>query len=297
LKVDEPEITIPASFRQMPRWWSEGQQWLSDLPRLIAEQCRRWELRVVGEARHGSNALVLPVARGGAELVLRLNPPGEEVARHADALRFWAGRGTVLLVESDSATGAMLLERLASESLRDRPVAEAMVVLGAMMRRLAVPAPDWAPSTADIVRRRAGQLAAEWHELGEPFDRAFLAEALRVADALADAGAGSAANGDLHSEQVLRGDREEWLCVDPILLRGEIGYDLARVLWTRLDEMPDAASIVRHLDTVAAQAGLARDRARDLAVFRTVDYWLWGLRAGLTEDPLRCRRLAAAVVT
>jgi streptomycin 6-kinase len=240
---------------------------------------------------------VLPVVRGGAELVLRLNPPGEEVARHADALRFWAGRGTVLLVEADPATGAMLLERLASESLRDRPVEEAMAVLGGMMRRLAVPAPAWAPSTADVVGRRAAQLATQWHELGEPFDRSFLAEALRVADGLTGSDGGLAVNGDLHSEQVLRGDREEWLCVDPVLLRGDIGYDLARVLWTRLDEMPDAASIVGHLDTVAAQAGLAPDRARDTAVFRTVDYWLWGLRAGLTEDPVRCHRLAAAIVT
>jgi len=29
-------------------------------------------------------------------------------------------------------------------------------------------------------------------------------------------------------------------------------------------------------------------------VFRAVDYWLWGLDAGLTEDPLRCRRLVEA---
>jgi hypothetical protein len=44
------------------------------------------------------------------------------------------------------------------------------------------------------------------------------------------------------------------------------------------------------------EARLDRDHARDWVIFRTVDYWLWGLNAGLTEDPLRCRRLVTAFV-
>jgi hypothetical protein len=75
-------------------------------------------------------------------------------------------------------------------------------------------------------------------------------------------------------------------------MRGEVAYDLARVLWTRVDEMPDAAAIVEHFDIVVREARLARDRARDWVVFRSVDYWLWGLGVGLTEDPQRCHRLA-----
>jgi streptomycin 6-kinase len=81
--------------------------------------------------------------------------------------------------------------------------------------------------------------------------------------------------------------------VDPVLLRGDIEYDLARVLWTRIDEMPDAAAIVGHFDAVVREAGLDRERARDWVVFRTADYWLWGLSVGLTEDPVRCQRLAS----
>jgi hypothetical protein len=33
---------------------------------------------------------------------------------------------------------------------------------------------------------------------------------------------------------------------------------------------------------------------RDRVVFRAVDYWLWGLHHGLTEDPGRCHRLLAS---
>jgi streptomycin 6-kinase len=284
-------MDVPLSFLQMPRWWTEGAGWLADLPRIADAQCRAWGLRVAGDVTHGSNALVVPVNRGGEDLVLRLTPPGDEVTAQAGALRFWAGRGTVLLIDADPAAGAMLLERLSmGESLCEVPVAEAVEVLGRMMRRLAVPAPPGVPSTAELAAARSAGFDEEWRRLGEPFDRAHLDEALRVAPALTRTGSELAVDGDLHSAQVLRGRREPWLAVDPVLLRGDIEYDLGRVLWTRIDEMPDAA-VAAHFDATVRAAGVDRDRARDWVVFRTVDYWLWGLSHGLTEDPDRCRRL------
>ena len=63
------------------------------------------------------------------------------------------------------------------------------------------------------------------------------------------------------------------------MLRGEVEYDLGRVLWTRLHETPTDSDIVRQVDTVVA-AGIARDRARDGVIFRTVDFWLWGRSNG-----------------
>ena len=92
------------------------------------------------------------------------------------------------------------------------------------------------------------------------------------------------------------GEREPWLTVDPCLLRGDIGFDLARCLWDRLHEMPDAATINEQLDIIADAAGLDREHARRSAIFRTIDYWLWGLQHGFTEDPLRCRRLVTALL-
>jgi hypothetical protein len=76
--------------------------------------------------------------------------------------------------------------------------------------------------------------------------------------------------------------------------RRDIGYDLARCLWDRLHEMPDAATINEQLDIIADAAGLDREHARRSAIFRAVDYWLWGLQHGFTEDPRRCRRLPTA---
>jgi streptomycin 6-kinase len=292
------EIRIPQSFLQMPRWWTEGTKWLDDLPLAIRSQCEHWDLRVVGELSHGSNAIIVPVVREGAAFVLRLTPPGTAAAEQINALRFWDGRGTVQLIDADIEQGAMLLERLdMHHCLANRPVDEAVGVLGQMMRRLALPAPPDVPSTAELVRTRVAELEPDWHRLHHPFDITFITQALDTAGSLSSSPSALSVNGDLHSGQVLRGSREPWLTVDPTLLRGDIESDLARVLWTRLDDMAGAADIVEHFETAVEEAGVDRSRARDWVVFRTVDYWLWGLNYGLTEDPQRCQRLASVFMT
>jgi streptomycin 6-kinase len=292
------DVVIPRSFLDMGRGWPGGKRWLADLPRLIRSQCAKWELRISGQLMHGSNAVVIPVTRTDGNFALRLARPGSPVTEEIQALEFWAGRGTVELVAADPGRGAMLLELLAGhDSLNDRPVAEAMPLLGQMMRRLAVPAPAGAPSTASLAGRRSAELEPEWRRLHEPFDRIILAEALEVSAGLRATDSDLAVNGDLHSEQVLRGVREPWLAVDPVLLRGDIEYDLARILWTRIDDMPTAAEITAHFDAVVQEAGVERDSARDWVVFRAVDYWLWGLAAGFTADPPRCQRLVMAFLS
>jgi streptomycin 6-kinase len=287
-------IVLPQSFLDMPRWWSEGVDWLNDLPGLVQRQCERWDLSVSGEPTHGSNALVVPVTRNGGEFALRMTPPAADVSAQVDALRFWNGRGTVQLIDANLEQGAMLLERLSMrQSLTSLPVDEAIPVLGRMIRRLAIPAPPGVRATATVARTRAAELGPSWDRLREPFDKAFLDEALRLATELQETTSGLAVNGALHSEQVLKGTREPWLTVDPVLMCGDVEYDLARILWTRLDEMPSDADVLRHFETAVGEGDLDSQRAREWVLFRAVDYWLWGLEVGLTEDPERCRRLVS----
>ena len=44
-------------------------------------------------------------------------------------------------------------------------------------------------------------------------------------------------------------------------------------------------------DRLVAEVGADRQRARGWAQVWCLDYWLWGLRVGLTEDPARCAAL------
>ncbi|BEL03721.1 aminoglycoside phosphotransferase family protein [Actinoplanes sichuanensis] len=286
-------FTVPRSFLESPRWWRGGGEWLAGLAEAVREQCARWRLTIDGAPAHGSNALVVPVIREGEGFVLRLTPPGPDVAELIAALRFWDGRGTVRLVDADAEAGVMLLERLSATSLNDVPVDEAMHELGVVMDRLAVPAPDHVPDTGTAVARRMATMPQEWERLGRPFDGRILDETLVIGQRLSLAAGDDAVNGDLHAEQVLRGGREPWLVVDPVLMRGDRAFDLGRVLWTRLDEMPRPDDVVRCFDIVVRAAGVEPAHGRDWVLYRAVDYWLWGLGAGLTEDPVRCHRLVS----
>jgi streptomycin 6-kinase len=100
-----------------------------------------------------------------------------------------------------------------------------------------------------------------------------------------------AVNGDLHSEQVLAGEREPWLVVDPVLLRGDVDYDLGRVLWSRLDQLGSDQDVRGWLGVLCDEAELDLRRAQRWVLVRAMSYLLWGLERGLTEDPPRCRRL------
>ena len=69
------------------------------------------------------------------------------------------------------------------------------------------------------------------------------------------------------------------------------------MLWTRADEVPDGGGFKELLMTIARAASLDAEKARQWAVVRSIDYWLWGLDTGLTQDPIRCRRVVEALVS
>ena len=288
-------ITVPQSFRRMPRWWTDstGREWLDSLPGEVEEQCRSWGLRVDGAVMHGSNALVVPVRRGDEPLILRLAPPGDDVEAEAAALRLWDGRGTVRLLAVDGGRRSMLLERLdAGRSLADEPLEKAIIVLAHLVTSLAVPVPSTVRGTHQVAMEHVEWFERDWAALGNPFSRSQLDAALRCAqDRAHDHPAPLAVNGDLHFGQVLRGTRAPWIVVDPVLLRGDPEYDLGRILWSRLDEIPDDGGVLRLFDVFTREADIPRERALQWVSVRSTSYLLWGLAHGLTEDPPRCRRL------
>jgi streptomycin 6-kinase len=62
-------------------------------------------------------------------------------------------------------------------------------------------------------------------------------------------------------------------------------------MWTRLDEAENADEIRALLAKLTHAAALDPAKAKAWTIVRAVDYWLWGLDHGFTEDPVRCHRL------
>ena len=123
-----------------------------------------------------------------------------------------------------------------------------------------------------------------------------------------EASTGRIIHTDLHYANVLAGDREPWLAIDPKPLNGDPHYELAPMLWNRWDDLVSAPRSVRdgirlRFHTLVDVGGLDERRARDWVVLRMMVNALWrledlpGTRRGLpTDDYLtQCVTIAKSV--
>lgn len=289
-------IGVPGRFAAdtVAREGEAARPWLARLPELVGQLCGRWGLRVTGDPMHGYMALVVPVLRGDARYALKVSWIDEETVNEAAALALWDGGGAVRLFDADYAAGALLLEWLdPRRSLAEADLSVAVPVAGRLLRRLAVPVPEqWPARPVPGLRQWAQGLAAElpgrWRAAGQPFPERRLDAAADVAIALAPRAGGLLANRDMHYHNVLAGEREPWLVIDPKVMRGDAEFGLAPLLWRRLGEAGGPAGLRRRFDALVDEAGLDAELARGWTLLRAVDYQLWGLSLGLTEDSALC---------
>ncbi|MFO7169690.1 MAG: aminoglycoside phosphotransferase family protein [Chloroflexota bacterium] len=284
-------ITVPDAFAAaaVTRAGEAGRAWIRDLPRIVEDLCAQWRLAVDGPVMHGYLGLVVPVNREREPCVLKVAWPDESSADEAAALAAWDGRGAVRLLEAQPELGAMLLERLDyTRSLDDVEIAEAVTVAGRLLRRLAIPAPARFRPLRAAAEELADSLPERWQRTGRPMPRRLLDQACELATQLGASAGSLLVNYDLHYQDVLAAEREPWLAVDPKVVAGDLEYGVAQLLWRRLEDMEASGGLERHFRALVEAAELDYDRARWWTLVRCVDYWLWGLGIGLTEDPARC---------
>jgi streptomycin 6-kinase len=237
--------------------------WLEDLPDLIQQLQRRWELSLGEPWRsEGTCAWVAPaVRRDGTRAVLKLAMPHMEAAHEIDGLRFWNGDPTVRLFEADSNLDAMLLERCEpGTSLREVPEDEADVALADLLRgmwRRPPPPHPFRPLSMMLASWAEEALAARerWTDLG------LVHEGLRFFEELGAASADDVLLAtDLHAGNVLRARRAPWLVIDPKPFVGDRAYDATQHLFNcqaRMAAAPDD-TIRRFADLL----GVSHERVR-----------------------------------
>ncbi len=257
---------------------------LDRLPGLQRDLMGEWQLSVDGEPTHGNTAVVLPVrTSSGRPAVLKVGWPHEEAEHEHLALQHWHGRGAVQLLRADPHRFALLLERLHPEDLGDLWDIEACEVVGGLYARLHVPAPPQLRTLTSYVGHWAGEL--ERLPRDAPVPRRLVEQAASLGRDLSRDGAstGRIIHTDLHYANVLAGDREPWLAIDPKPLNGDPHYEVAPMLWNRWDELGSAHRGVRdgvrlRFHTLVDVAGLDERRARDWVVLRMMVNALWWLQ-------------------
>jgi len=269
-----------------------GRRWIECLPERVERLCAEWGLQLVEEQPpYGDWNLVLFARRGREPCVLKIFGPDPRATDEARALTTWAGRGAVLPLEVSADQGGVVLERLdPTRSLTGVSLKLAAETAGSLIRQLTVPPRRdchcWSMSHGTMPRRSLDS-EGPGRSAASPVDRARRPGRLR--SRIRDGN--SLVHGDLHYGNVLAGTRQPCLAIDPKPVTGNPERSVAELMWDRIDDAPDAAA-VRELFTALIRAGdLDPDRAWAWTILQTVNYWLWGLSAGLTEDPVRCHRL------
>lgn len=294
-------IEIPVSLAETQR--AEDGAWVRNLPALAAEMLDRWSLRLDGPVGHGMAGIVLPVVRtDGLAAVLKLQPVTDESKDVATGLRTWAGRGTVLLLDHDEPTGAMLLERLDAA----RPLATvaddtaALAILAGLLARLtAVPAPPGVRQLSDIAAAMLDEVPSAVPALKDPAEQALVRDcAAATAEVLPEPG-DRLLHWDLHYDNILAGTREPWLAIDPEPLAGDPAFDLLPALDNRWDEIVATGNaekaVLRRFDQLTEALSLDRARAVAWTMARVLQNSLWDIEDGKhTLEPVQVT-IAAAI--
>jgi len=281
---------VPAGLLAQARLGEDWSTWLDALPRVGAAVMDEWELTYDGPPWHGNASLVLPVhTRGGRPAALKLGWPDDEAEHEHLALQHWHGRGAVQLLRADPHRRVLLLERLhAEEDLTGLWDLEACEVVAGLYRDLHVPAPPQLRTLTSYVERWAAGLAELPRQA--PLPRRLVEQALSLdRDFVADRGSvGTMIHGDLHYENVLAGNREPWLAIDPKPVSGDPHYELAPMLWNRWEEVVASGdvrdAVRRRFHTLVDAAELDEERARDWVVVRELHNALWTIQDAAGRD-------------
>lgn len=245
-----------------------GAAWLAQLPALLNECKQSWGLTLQPPFPLSYNYVAPATLGDGTEVVLKVGMTNPELRTEIAALRAYAGRGTVQLLDADSDRGLLLLERVKPGTplveLDDDDAATA--IAADVMRELWRPVPpDHSfPAVADwsvgLQRLRAyydggtGPLPSTLVEVAEE----------RFAALLSSSAEPVLLHGDLHHWNILRAERRPWLALDPKGVIGEAAYEVGALLRNPMPQLLALENpkriILRRVDQLAERLGIDRGR-------------------------------------
>ncbi|MEU0404633.1 aminoglycoside phosphotransferase family protein [Streptomyces sp. NPDC006197] len=286
-------IQVPEELAQSQAKYNgeAGRAFVAGLPGRAEEFLGRWGLRITGPSMYGVASLVLPVRRDadGTLAALKMQLLDDETEGEPLGLRAWDGAGAVRLLDHDVATGTMLLERL-DETRPLSSVADADeavgIVAGLLARLTAVPAPEGVRTLGSIAAGMAARVPEAAARLGAD-DAAVLRDCAAAVREVAGEPGDRLLHWDLHFGNVLAGEREPWLAIDPKPLAGDPGFELLPALMDRFE--PDR--LLRRFDLLAEVVG-DRRRAAAWTLGRVLQNGLWDVADG--EPALDAGQVALA---
>jgi streptomycin 6-kinase len=287
--LSEHAIVVPAELAELHQKWSgeAGRIWIAGLPAMAASYVDRWQLRIDGPVASGAVALIIPVGRhDGSKAVLKLQPVDDETGGEPAALKAWAGRGAVRLLEHDPASGAMLLERLDASrdlSTMEDDLAAAQIIAELLVCLNSVPAPEGLRNLSDVAAATMAETPEAIRLAKDPDERRLLINcAARFQELITDRIDNRLLHWDLHYFNTLSTlDESQWKAIDPKPLSGDSGFELLPALWNRWDDLVATVdltqALLRRFDLMTEVLELDRSSAAGWTLGRVLQNAVWDL--------------------
>jgi streptomycin 6-kinase len=282
----------------------QGEQWLVELPGVIAQLERVWSITVSRALVGGTGSFVAPARTAeGGEAILKIAIPEVGFGDELRVLESAQGHSYVRLLAADREREAMLLEALGPPMASLSLAPERQIALLCQMLRQAWQAPRPAGLVVTPDDEKAGSLfrliSRLWEELGHPCSERVVNLALRYAER-------RAAAFDLERCVVVHGDPHPWnalqalaprvgaeagfVFVDPVGFLADPAYDLGVVLrdWcTQLLATGDAEAATalarRYCALLSAQTGVEETAIWEWGFLERVSSGLYCLELGIEE--------------
>lgn len=275
----------------------QGEQFLSDLPALLDEAARRWDLTIGGRFLLSYNYVTSARRTDGTHVVLKIGIPNPELTSEMEALRLYDGRGAVRLIDSDAEKGMLLEERIRpgtmlAEMQDDERATE---IAAGVMRALWQPIPeenhfirltDWFDGFKKLRQRFEGGTGPLPRKMVET------AEGL-AADFFAENEAPVVLHGDFHHYNLLQAD-ESWQVIDPKGVIGPRGYEVGPLLVNPSGAFSEPSDVIRRAERrfaiLSEQLGMERERIRGWGIAHAILSAWWDIEGGGMSDghSVRC---------
>jgi len=210
----------------------EADEWLSQVPDLIASVTAAWDLHVTAVAnRIDGFGMSIPARRDSERVSVRIAYPDAFFADETAALRAWDGNGAVKLLEEDDRGAQLRTSPSPGTALTlERNEMTALRKVAQTLGDLWIEPPEGLQTLAAEVRAWGASMPERFESVHEPFDEQLMRDAEVMFRSFGPSQMDAVLlHGDVRLETFLL-DGERAVAIDPKPLAGEPAFDVAALL-------------------------------------------------------------------
>ena len=261
-----------------------GQQWLNDLPKIIQQYEKKWQIRVDAPFTLSYNYVAPAKMIDGTPAVLKISfPKNHEFPSEIAALTYFNGKAAIKVLQQDPDNDGVLLEK-AEPGIAVRTVVsekERTSLVGKVIKQLHKPISDTAAFVSILDWAKAfDRYKSKFSKTG-PVPQILFEKAEEIfKEYPKDNKPQVLLHGDLHADNMLSSERG-WLAIDPKGIIGEAEFEVGGYLYNPYYDYPKGSDY-KKLQTArilqfSQELGFAKERIRDWAFAYAVISILWHL--------------------